>query len=29
VQQMQALVEKITSASPEVVAQVKKAIGME
>jgi len=28
-QQMQALVEKITSASPDVVAQVKKAIGME
>jgi tripartite-type tricarboxylate transporter receptor subunit TctC len=28
-QQMQALVEKITSASPEVVTQVKKAIGME
>ena len=28
-QQMQALVDKITSASPEVVAQVKKAIGME
>ncbi len=28
-QQMQALVDKITSASPDVVAQVKKAIGME